>query len=162
MLKVASIAELKSELQTLPQEELLAICLRLARFKQDNKELLSYLLFEAANTDGYTRQARQGITDAFAAVNTTSIFYAKKSLRKILRQINKVVRYTANKEMEVALHLHFLKELMELPAHITQSAIVDKMARSQQQKISKLIKGLHEDLQYDYKRDLQAIINQKS
>jgi hypothetical protein len=32
------------------------------------------------------------------------------------------------------------------------------MAHTQQQKIGKLIKGLHEDLQYDYKRRLQVIM----
>lgn len=71
--------------------------------------------------------------------------------------MNKVARYAANKEMEVALHLHFLQELMQLPHHITHSTLVDKMAHTLQQKISKLIKGLHEDLQYDYRRRLQSI-----
>ena len=158
MLKPASLAELKAELQTLPQEELLALCLRLARFKQDNKELLSYLLFDAADADGYTAQVQQAISEGFAQVNTSTVFFAKKSIRKILRQVNKVARYAANKEMEVALHLHFLQELLQLPHHITHSTVVDKMAHTQQQKIGKLIKGMHEDLQYDYKRRLQVIM----
>ena len=157
MLKPASLAELKAELQTLPQEELLALCLRLARFKQDNKELLSYLLFEAADTDSYTAQVQQAISEGFMQVNTSTVFLAKKSIRKILRQVNKVARYAAHKEMEVALHLHFLRELLQLPPHIAHSALGDKLARTQQQKISKLIKGLHEDLQYDYKRQLQQL-----
>lgn len=82
MLKPASLAELKAELQTLPQDELLALCLRLARFKQDNKELLSYLLFEAADTDAYTAQVQQAISEGFAQVNTSTVFLPKKAFGK--------------------------------------------------------------------------------
>lgn len=157
MLKPASLADIKAELQTLPPDELLALCLRLARFKQDNKELLSYLLFSAHDTDAFIAAARTAISSGFAEVNTTSIFYAKKTLRKLLRQVNKMARYAADKEVEVALHLHWAACLQQLPDHLANTAIVDKMLASQLQKISKLIKGLHEDLQYDYKRQLQAL-----
>lgn len=157
MLKPASLADIKAELQNLPQQELLSMCLRLARFKQDNKELLSYLLFQSSDTDNFTAQVQQAISEGFSQVNTTTIFFAKKSIRKILRQVNKVVRYAGQKEMEVALYLHFLKELLQLPKAITQSALVDKIARTQHQKISKLIKGLHEDLQYDFRRQLEEV-----
>jgi hypothetical protein len=157
MLKPASLADIKAELQNLPPHELLSICLRLARFKQDNKELLSFLLFQSADTDDFIAQVQQAISEGFAQVNTSTVFFAKKSIRKILRQVNKVVRYAGQKELEVALHLHFLKELWQLPAAITQSALVDKLARTQHQKISKLIRALHEDLQYDFRQQLAAL-----
>ena len=44
-MKAASIADLKKELVRLEHGELLDVCLRLARFKKDNKELLTYFLF---------------------------------------------------------------------------------------------------------------------
>jgi hypothetical protein len=158
MLKPASLADIKAELQSLTPDELRALCLRLARFKLDNKELLSYLLFQSADTDGFIAQAKEGITAAFAQVNTTTIYFAKKSIRKVLRQVNKITRYAGDKEMEVALHLHFLQQMLQLPVHITQSAVVDKLARSEHQKINKLIKTLHEDLQYDYRRQLHSLM----
>jgi hypothetical protein len=156
MLKAASIADLKAELQTLPQEELVAICLRLARFKRDNKELMGYLLFEAHQPDIYAEQVKQMMTDEFAAVNTANIWFAKKSIRKILRLANKYAKYAGSKELEVQLHIHFLNQLKQLPGHITSAPIMDKLARSEEQKIRKLIRGLHEDLQYDLLRQLEA------
>lgn len=156
MLKAASIAELKAELQTLSQEELVAICLRLARFKRDNKELMGYLLFEAHQPDIYAEQVKQMMTDEFAAVNTANIWFAKKSIRKILRLANKYAKYAGSKELEVQLHIHYLNGLKQLPDHIIKAPIMDKLARSEEQKIRKLIRSLHEDLQYDLLRQLEA------
>ncbi len=156
MLKAASIAELKAELQTLPKEVLVAICLRLARFKRDNKELMGYLLFEAHQPDAYAAHVKQMMTDEFASVNTANIWFAKKSIRKILRLANKYAKYAGSKELEVQLHIHFLHQLKQLPDHITSAPIMDKLARSEDQKIRKLIRGLHEDLQYDLLRQLPS------
>ncbi|MEM9142481.1 MAG: hypothetical protein AAGA86_05795, partial [Bacteroidota bacterium] len=52
-MKAATVAQLKKELQHRPPDELLQLCLRLARFKKENKELLTYLLFEAHDEAGY-------------------------------------------------------------------------------------------------------------
>ncbi|HSC54787.1 MAG TPA: hypothetical protein VLC98_14240 [Phnomibacter sp.] len=157
MLKAASIAEIKAELQTLPEEELLAICLRLARFKKDNKELLGFLLFDAHQIDHYTQELKTWIDEEFATVNTSNVFFAKKTIRKILRGINKYVKYTGSKEMEAALLIHFLQALKQLPQHILKATILDNMMRSQQQKARKAIASLHEDLQYDLKRQLATL-----
>lgn len=157
MLKAASLAEIKSELQTLSQEELLAICLRLARFKKDNKELLGFLIFDANDLDGYTLALKEMMTAEFAGVNTTNIWFAKKTIRKILRMANKYARFAGSKELEVALHIHFLRELKQLPEHIKKASIMDKLARSEDQKVRKLIKGLHDDLQYDFLRELETV-----
>ena len=48
-MKAATVSQLKKELQHRNPDELLQLCLRLARFKLENKELLTYLLFEADN-----------------------------------------------------------------------------------------------------------------
>ena len=45
-MKAATINELKQELQNIPPAKVTELCLRLARFKKENKELLTYLLFE--------------------------------------------------------------------------------------------------------------------
>ena len=46
-MKAATVIQLKKELETLNEEHLRQLCLRLARFKIENKELLTYLLFES-------------------------------------------------------------------------------------------------------------------
>ena len=51
-MKAATVAQLKKELQFKSQEETMQLCLRLARFKKENKELLTYLLFESDSEEG--------------------------------------------------------------------------------------------------------------
>jgi hypothetical protein len=46
-MKASSIKEIKTELSSLSAESLQDLCLSLARFKKENKEFLSYQLFEA-------------------------------------------------------------------------------------------------------------------
>ena len=102
-MKAATIAQLKKELQFRSQDEILQLCLRLARFKKENKELLTYLLFEAGNEGGYIETVKLEIDEMFSDINTNSFFYIKKSVRKILRTLKKYIRYSGNKETEVEL-----------------------------------------------------------
>ena len=46
-MKAATLNELRKELQALSSKELVEICLRLAKYKKESKELLTYLIFEA-------------------------------------------------------------------------------------------------------------------
>ena len=48
-MEIASISHIKQRAHNLPAEEIQAIVLRLAKYKKENKELLSYLLFDAWN-----------------------------------------------------------------------------------------------------------------
>jgi hypothetical protein len=43
----ATLAEIKKELQQVDADLLQTLCLRLAKYKKENKELLGYLLFES-------------------------------------------------------------------------------------------------------------------
>lgn len=52
-MKAASIKTIKDELKHKTSSELLELCLTLTRFKKENKELLTYLLFEAHDEDRY-------------------------------------------------------------------------------------------------------------
>ena len=60
-MKPATVKQLKDELKYLSNDELVNLCLRLSRFKKENKELLSYLLFEANNESGYIEGIKQEI-----------------------------------------------------------------------------------------------------
>ncbi len=59
IMKAATINELKQELEHLSAAELKELCLRLAKFKKENKELLTYLLFEAHDTEAYSRSVKE-------------------------------------------------------------------------------------------------------
>ena len=52
-MKAARISELKKELAKLNHDDLLDVCVRLAKFKVESKELLTYLLMKADDEIGY-------------------------------------------------------------------------------------------------------------
>ena len=59
--------------------------------KKENKELLTYLLFEASNEEGFKEGVKEEISLEFSTINCNSYFYMKKSVRKILRITKKYI-----------------------------------------------------------------------
>src|SRR5438552_8744983 len=105
-MKAATVHELKDELSHLPQARLLELCTRLARFKKENKELLTYLLFEAHDEQAYIENVKADMDIHFNEIpKGNSLYLIKKSLRKILRSINKYIRYTGSEQAEIDLLL---------------------------------------------------------
>ena len=149
-MKAATVSQLKKELQNRNPEKLLELCLRLSRFKKENKELLTYLLFEADNEEGYNETVKSEIDAQFSDINTNSYFYIKKSVRKILRNLKKYIRYSGNKETEVVLLLHFCEKLKDFRPSIRRNTTLMNLYERQLVYIEKKIALLHEDLQYDY------------
>ncbi|NNC70126.1 MAG: hypothetical protein HKN90_04805 [Flavobacteriaceae bacterium] len=157
-MKTATIKELKKEFEYRSKDELLDLCLRLARFKKENKELLTYLLFEADNEAGYIESIKNEIDEQFELINTKSYYYIKKSVRKILRMVKKYIRYSKDKETETELLLHFCKILKEMKPSIQKNRALLNIFNRQIILIEKTISMLHEDLQYDYKQELEEIM----
>ena len=156
-MKAASSNEIKQELKELSQTKLVDLCLRLARFKKENKELLTYLLFEADDIETYIQNVKQEMEEGFAEINTSSIYYAKKSLRKILRISNKYIRYTGDKQAEVELLLHYCYLLKSSGIPFQKSTALSKLYESQLKKAKAAVGTLHEDLQYDYLSQLEEL-----
>ena len=52
-MKAATISQLKKELVKLDHGDLLDVCVRMAKFKVESKELLTYLLMKADDEIGY-------------------------------------------------------------------------------------------------------------
>jgi len=153
----ASLSELKKELKGLPEEELLAICLRLTRYKKDNKELLHYLLLESGNEAFYIEQVKEDITEAFTTVNPSSLYLAKKTIRKALRLATKQIRFSGIKQTEVEILLFFCQSLIELNLPLRDSKVLLNLLLNQVKKIEKALSTLHEDLQYDYQHSVEKI-----
>lgn len=156
-MKAATVQEIKQELSTLKQQELLAICQRLARFKKENKELLTYILFESSNEQGYIDSIKMEIDEQMDAINKTHIYFAKKSIRKILRLVNKYSRYSASKQTEVELLIYFCKKLKTSGIPLNKNPALKKLYENQLAKVKKLMVGLHEDIQYDLNRELEDL-----
>jgi len=151
-MKSASIQEIKQELQTLRPAQLVDLCLRLSRFKKENKQLLTYLLFEAHDEEGFVSGVKAEIEELFSTVNLSQLYFAKKTLRKILRIINKYCRYSTNKQTEAELRIHFCRQLMGSGIPIRQNKIISNLYDSQLRKIESIMPTLHEDLQHDLGR----------
>jgi hypothetical protein len=156
-MKAATVHEIKQELSVIKQTELVTLCLRLAKFKKENKELLTYLLFEAHDEKGFIAGVKKEIEELFVDINQSQLYFAKKSLRKIVRIINKYCRYSDSKETEVALHLQFCMILKESSIPIKQNAVINNLYQSELKKINAVIKTLHEDLQYDYLKEVELL-----
>ncbi|GAA3630661.1 hypothetical protein [Flavivirga jejuensis] len=149
-MKAVTLKEIKQELKTLSTLEIQELCLRLSRFKKENKELLTYLLFESQNESGYIESVKSYVDNEFELINRDSYFYIRKSVRKILRNIKKYVRYSQNKETEVELLLYFCQKLKDFSPSISRSVQLQNMYNRQILLAKKIVLTFHEDLQYDY------------
>ena len=153
-MKAATLKELKTELSHVSHEELLALVLRLAKFKKENKELLTYLLLESESEEGYIETVKEEVDALFKTINTKSYFYMKKTIRKILRTIKTNIRYSKKKETEIELLLYFCEELKKVRPSIKYSLVLKNLYERELLSIRKKVNLMHEDLQYEYKEAL--------
>lgn len=156
-MKTESIVTIKKELKHLPKEELLELCIRLGKFKKENKAMLSYLLFQADDEDGYIENVKSTIDELFEEMNTSSYFFMKKTIRKILKQTKVFIRYSGNKTTEIELLLYFCECLGDLRPSIFNNTTLTNLYERQILALQKKIKGLHEDLQFDYNLRLEEL-----
>lgn len=156
-MKAVTVSTIKKELEIYTQQELIEICLKLAKFKNENKELLTYLLFDSHDEEAYINAIKDEMNDEFSKINQDTLYFAKKSTRKILRLIKKYIRYSKNKETEASILLHFCIQLKQLkPSHLRSQQMINIFDR-QLAMAKKAISTLHEDLQYDYKEELELL-----
>ena len=159
-MKAATVVQLKKELESLNSEDLKTLCLRLARFKLENKELLTYLLFESGDEAYYIEGIKEEADLLFEDINTKSYFYIKKSVRKILRMLKKHARYSNNKETEVELLLYYCYKLKTFKPSIKNNVTLTNIYLRQVESIEKKIIKFHEDLQYDFRERLNDITDE--
>ena len=150
-MEIAPLSEIKKELKTQQPQDVLELCLRLARFKKENKELLNYLLFERHQEDRYVEQINNEVDEVLSNMNTSGFYLAKKTIRKAHRLINKHIRFSAEKETEVEVRLHFCESLRTLPISIKRSRVMMNLYRNEMHRIEKANAALHEDIQFDYR-----------
>ena len=156
-MKPASLADIKKELKQKPPEKLMDICLRLGRFKKDNKELLTYLLFDEDDEAGYIEQIKYDIDDQMEVIDSNHIYYAKKGIQKILRNLNKQIRYSGSKQTELEVRLYFCQAIKKSGISIGKSTVLTNMYERQVLKINNILALLHEEIQSDYSKDVSVL-----
>lgn len=154
-MKAATAKQIKDELKGRSPKDLLELCLRLSRFKKENKELLTYLLFEAESESNYIENIIIEMDERFGEINRQNYYYIKKGVRKILKRIKTYIRYSGNKETEVELLLAFCKSYKKAIPAVSKRLTLKNIMDRQLLLIDKKIKLLHEDLQYDYSLELE-------
>ena len=157
-MKAVTVKQIKDELHHRSHRELMDLCLRLSRFKKENKELITYLLFESQNEELFIQRVKEYIDESFDQINTKSYYYIRKSIRKILTQIKRYIRYSKKKETEVELLMHFCWRLGSHAPPISKSIRLVNIYNRQLTLIEKAMSSLHEDLQYDYRLELENLI----
>ena len=58
-MKPVTIKKIKDELHYKSPQELVELCLKLSKFKKENKELLTYLLFDAEDEEMYINNVNE-------------------------------------------------------------------------------------------------------
>lgn len=157
-MKTASISEIKQELTNASSKELLELCLRIIKYKKENKELLSYLLFEAHDLHSYIENIKKEMDEQFIQINRSNLYFAKKSLRKILKTTNKYIKYTTSKEAEVELLIYFCSKIKTSGIRINKSTALTNLYNNQIKKIRRVVETLHEDLQHDYNKEIEQLL----
>lgn len=156
-MEIASLSHIKKELKNLPPAELQEICIRLAKYKKENKELLHYILFESMNESAFIELVKEEIDEQFGNLNRSSFYLAKKTLRKVLRTTKKYIRFSGSKQTEIELLIYFCQKMKTSGLKMRSSRTVLNLYERQVERIKKVLAMLHEDLQFDYNDAVSAL-----
>jgi len=156
-MKTVSLKEIKDELNNRSAKEMLETCLRLAKFKKENKELLAYLLFDSSDEAAFIEAIKMEIDLQFELINPKSYYFIKKGIRKILSNVKKNIRFSHKKQTEIELLIYFCTKLNKFAPSIHRNTSLKNIYLSQIEQIKKAILTLHEDLQFDYGVELNAL-----
>jgi hypothetical protein len=158
-MKPEKLTGIKKELSGLSVQQLTDICLRLAKYKKDNKELLNYLLFDADNPLAYADQVKVFLEDEFKTL-PRHYYQSSKTLRKILRLMNRHAKYTASKQVELEMLIWFCRSFIKYADTKTSHKPLQALFIRQLDKIKTVLPKLHEDLQYDYTREFETLLDE--
>jgi hypothetical protein len=95
--------------------------------------------------------------EGFSELPKPNLYLTKKTLRKILRTTTKQIRYMASPQQEVELLTWFCRKVRDTQIPIRDSPVLNNLYRQQLKKARAIIATLHEDLQYDFLRDLKGL-----
>ena len=151
------LQEIKKELQHLDDKQAALLLLRMARYKKENKELLAYLLFDADDEMAFAENFKHDIGLMISQVPSQG-YEAAKLLRKTLKLTNKYIKFTGSKQVEVELLLTFCRNYLAYVDRRASYKPLRLILIKQLEKVYKAINKLHEDLQFDYTTEFDAIL----
>lgn len=155
-MKSAGSNEIKLALQNLNPKDLVQICMRMSKYKKENKELLTYLLYEADNELQYIENIKEELDEYLNNLFATNFSNLLKKLRKSVRIANKYIKFSGSKNVEVAVLIYLCQKLKPYTSQTKSTALMNLYHR-QLIKIEKALLKLEEDLQYDYNKEIAEI-----
>lgn len=156
-MKAASLSEIRKQLNTLDSRAVGQLCLALARYRKENKELLTYLLFEADDEQAYIVGIKQEVDALFETLPKGNVYFIKKSIRKILRLINKYIRYSSIPATELEVRILFCQKMRAAGIPMHPGTVLSNLYQQQLSKITSVWNKLPEYLQFDYERDIRSV-----
>ena len=151
------LIDIKKALKHCSNEQLIEITTQLAKHKVENKELLHYLLFDAENESLFVENIKAYMEEEFNDINAKNYYWMRKSIRKVLKNTKKYIRFSKNKATEIELLLHFLAQMLQLKPNILNDNRLRNLYERNLLFVDKKISGVHEDLQYDYQQQLDEL-----
>ena len=152
-MKAATISQLKKELVKLDHGDLLDVCVRMAKFKVESKELLTYLLMKADDEISYANDLCSEIDQH---LDTPGRIH-KKTLRKVVRWMDKSLRFSGDKETELQVRIHSCRRIKDKRISFGNCRVSANMYATQLKKIDKVIDKVHPDLQFDYNQQMSGL-----
>ena len=119
--------------------------------------MLTYLLFEAHDEPSFVKLLKEDIDDMMEEINMSHLYYVKKGLQKIVRSLNKSLRYSGQKQTEVEVRLYFCECIKASGIAINRHTTIHNLYHREIRRIQKALAGLHEDLQADYQLVLESL-----
>ena len=156
-MKAATLSEIRKQLTTLDPPALEQLCLSLVRYRKENKELLTYLLFEAHDEQAFVSELKRELDDLFETVPKGNVYFVKKSIRKIIRFMNKHIRYSGIADTELAVRIYFCQKMKKAGIALQPGTVLFNLYQQQTRKVEAVLSRLPEDLRFDYERDLRSI-----
>jgi hypothetical protein len=156
-MKPYSLNQLQKELITLEPKKVLELCVQLAKYKKENKEFLSYLLFGSNDEKVYLENVKKEMDTLFLEINRKTTYTTKKGLQRIVKIMNRYIKNSSSKQTELELRIYFCIKMKASRISLDSSAVIRNMYYREKDKIKNTLVKLHEDLQYDYQQEIEKL-----
>ena len=156
-MQIPSLAEIKKELSHLNEQELKDLIVDLSKFSRDNKAYLFFKLYGRDSPGLYLQMVQEELETEFDLARADHSYYAKKSIQKIRRKMNKLLKLSKHKPDQVEVLLFFCEQMKEHGFLEHDNRVIDNLYQVQLNKVQKLISTLHEDLQFDYEGRVEEL-----
>jgi hypothetical protein len=93
----------------------------------------------------------------FETINKTQLYFAKKTIRKIVRTANRYIKYSDSKTTEPDILIYICEKINDLNLDLKRNTALYNIYLSLLKKIKKTVSSMHEDEQYDYLKMLEIL-----